>query len=152
MKKRKCMCMIFTLSSLCSCPKILQLHCSLAKLTKSTGTMSGPVVVSNVPPKMGIRPSEPRTSSHWQFQDYHQSAATSSSTSPPQDVLRSYEAAAGNCSEGIAGNCNSESRNANTCKHFSQLRFGTSSESGIQEAKYRQSHHHKTENVKSASE
>ena len=152
MKKRKCMCMILILSSLCSCQRILLLHCPLAKLTTSTGTrMSGPVVVSHVPPRIGIRPSEPRTSSHWQFQDYHQSSATSSSTSLPQDVLRSYEGAAGNCFEGIAGNCNWESRNANTRKHFSQLRFGTSSESGIQEAKYLQSLHHKTEIVKSAS-
>ena len=74
MKKRKCMCMIFIFSSFCSCSRILLPYCPLATFAKSTVTlMSGPAVVSQVWPKMGNRRfAEQRTSSHCQFQEYHQ--------------------------------------------------------------------------------
>ena len=47
MKKRKCISMIFTLSSLCSCSRILLPCCPLANFAQSTvPRTSGPVVVT----------------------------------------------------------------------------------------------------------
>ena len=49
MKKRKCMCLIFIFSSLCSCSRILLPYCPLENFVKSTVTrLSGAVVVSHV--------------------------------------------------------------------------------------------------------
>ena len=74
MKKRKCMCMLFIFSSLCSCSRTLLPCCPLASFAKSTvKLLSGPVVASHVSPKKtGSKPSaQPRTSFLWYFQGYH---------------------------------------------------------------------------------
>ena len=126
MKKFKFRCMIFMFSSLC----ILLPCCPLASSAKSTETlMSGPVVVSHVWPKMGIRPSiEPRTSSHWWVQDYHRGppqlhprhrfrSASSHLISLPQELSvslepankRSIEEATEDCTNKVTGNCKGES-------------------------------------------
>ena len=162
MNKHRSLCMIFIFPSLCSCSRILLPYCPLANFAENTVTlMCGPVVVSHVWPKMGIRPSaEPENIVVLVVPWLSSSSTTaSSSTVPPQDLsislypanMRSNEGATANCSERVAGNCRRrryskmagglrreprDRRSTCTRRDFSWLRSGTSCRCGITEAHY----------------
>ena len=97
--KCKCMCMIFTLSSLCSCSRTLLPSDREPRLTKNGNQTQNRTENFFLLVGPGLSSSSCTTAS--------------SSTSPPQDLsvsldpanTRSNEGATGNCSEGVAGNC-----------------------------------------------
>ena len=159
MKKHKCMCMIFIFSSLRSCSKILlcivpwQTPCKEHGYTYEWPSGREPRLTKN-----GKQTSaEPRTSSPWQFQDYHHALPQLH----PRHRLRRIslfrwiqeicevtkglrETAARSCGElqqgwysRVAGGLHRElrdRRSTSTRWNFSWLRFGTSHKSGITEA------------------
>ena len=121
MKKRKCMCMIFIFSSLCSRSRTLLPYCLLSSFAKSTVTLtSGPAVAICVYFKKGKQTFR-KTENFVPLEGpglLSGSTTTSSSTSPPEGLSLSsdptitlrHEVVAGNCSKEVAGNCSTDIR------------------------------------------